>query len=271
MSFQTHQTDGLIWLSSHLLDHPAIRHGFSTRVGGVSPAPWDSLNLAPGRGDTPQHVQENFRRFCAAVGVDCRRVVLSKQTHGSNIRLVTSSDAGKGLWSPRDYDSVDALICREPNLPLVVFSADCGTVLLHDPVQGAIGAVHAGWRGVASGLVYETVVQMQRQLGCQPSHITAALGPAIGPCCFETDDDVPAAMEAALGADAAPYMVRRGPKWHIDLKAINAHWLRQAGVTAIDICHHCTACHPELYWSHRKMGNARGGQVAMIALTGGVQ
>ena len=269
MSFQTHETNGLIWLSSNLLQHPAIRHGFSTRTGGVSPTPWDSLNLAMGRGDSPQHVEENFRRFCSLVGTDYRRVVLSKQTHDSNIRLVTEQDAGKGLWVPRDYDSVDALICREPGLSLVVFSADCGIILLHDPVCRAVGAVHAGWRGVAAGLVFRTVLRMQQEFGCDPANITAAMGPSIGPCCFETDDDVPAAMRAALGDEVEPYMVFRGTKWHIDLKAINAHWLRRAGVTRIDICNDCTACHPELYWSHRKMGNARGGQVAMIALTEG--
>lgn len=269
MSFQRHEANGLFWLDSDLLAHPAIRHGFSTRTGGVSPAPWDSLNLAMGRGDTPEHVQENFRRFCAVVGTDPQRVVLSKQTHDSNIRLVTAQDAGKGLWTPRDYDSVDALICREPDLSLVVFSADCGIILLHDPVHHAIGAVHAGWRGVAAGLVYETVQRMQQEFGCEPAHMVAAMGPSIGPCCFETDDDVPAAMRSALGADAEPFMTRRGIKWHIDLKAINAFWLHRAGVMTIDVCADCTACHPELYWSHRKMGNDRGGQVAMIALTGG--
>ena len=214
MSFETNRSGALLWHTSTLFDAGAVCHGFSTRPGGVSPAPWDSLNLGVGRGDTVENVQENFRRFCAAVGADPMRVVLSKQVHEPNVRLVTGADAGKGLWRERDYQSVDAMICNTPNLPLVVFSADCGIILLHDPVHAAVVAVHAGWRGAA----------------------------------------------------AEPYIEQRGAKWHVDLKGINAHWLRADGVEQIDVCAHCTACRPDLYWSHRRMGNARGAQIAMIAL-----
>ncbi len=96
--------------------------------------------------------------------------------------------------------------------------------------------------------------------------INQITGPAIGPCCFETDGDVPEALRAALGAAAEPFMAWNGSKWHIDLKAVNALWLRREGVTCIDICDHCTACRPDLYWSHRKMGLRRGEQAALIAL-----
>lgn len=151
MAFHDHTENGITVLQSDLLCG-SIRHGFSTRTGGVSPAPWDSLNLGVGRGDDPANVQENFRRLCGVLGLSHQRAVLSKQVHEDNIRLVTESDCGKGLFRQRDYASVDAMICREKHIPLVVFSADCGTILLYDPVQEAIGAVHAGWRGVASGL-----------------------------------------------------------------------------------------------------------------------
>ena len=119
------------------------------------------------------------------------------------------------------------------------------------------------------GLVKKTALEMGRHFGTNPYDLRCAIGPAIGQCCFETDDDVPAALRDALGETSASHMERRGNKWHIDLKAINAHWLRSIGVEHIDICDHCTACHPELYWSHRKMGLARGVQCAMIALSDG--
>ena len=151
MAFHDHTENGITVLQSDLLCG-SIRHGFSTRTGGVSPSPWNSLNLGVGRGDDPANVQENFRRLCGVLGLSHQRAVLSKQVHEDNIRLVTESDCGKGLFRQRDYASVDAMICREKHIPLVVFSADCGTILLYDPVQEAIGAVHAGWRGVASGL-----------------------------------------------------------------------------------------------------------------------
>lgn len=264
MSFQTHDENGLVWLTSGILD--GVRHGFSTRRGGVSAPPWDTLNLGVGRGDDMDSVRKNYRRFCAAVGTDPTRCVLSKQVHEDNVRLVTADDCGKGLWRDRDYTSVDAMICNTPDIPLVVFSADCNIILLYDPVRHAIGAAHAGWRGTALGIVKKTVEQMHAHFGCDPANIHAAIGPSIGQCCFETDCDVPEALRAALGDEATPYMVWNGAKWHIDLKAVNALWLRRVGLEHIDVCDHCTACRPDLYWSHRKMGKARGSQIAMICL-----
>lgn len=266
MSFLTHTSENVLWMSSSLLDGSGVRHGFSTRIGGVSPAPWDSLNLGVGRGDDMDRVRENYRRFCAALGVDEHRAVLSKQVHEDNIRHMTAEDCGKGLFRDRDYTSVDAMVTDTPDIPLVVFSADCGIILLHDPVHGAVGAAHAGWRGAACGIAYKTVRRMQELFGTDPGDLRAAIGAAIGPCCFETDADVPQALEAALGAEAEPYITRRGPKWHVDLKGVNARWLEKAGVRQIDVSPDCTACHPELYWSHRRMGQARGAQIAMICL-----
>ena len=266
MSFVNHEQNGLFWLTSPLLD--GVRHGFSTRRGGVSPAPWDTLNLRFGCGDTPEHVAENYRRLLGAVEVAPARAVLSLQVHRDDVRLCTSADAGKGLMRERDYEA-DALITGEKGLPLVVFSADCGTVLLHDPAAGCVGAVHAGWRGCAAGIVEKTVREMARLLGARPERILAALGPCIGKCCFETDSDVPEAMaSSALGAEAEPYLERRGAKYHVDLAGLNRQWLLRAGVLPehIEVCGLCTACRPDLFWSHRKMGEARGVQAAMICL-----
>ena len=262
--FHTQAKHTVTYLTSDALD--GVCHGFSTRPGGVSPAPWDSLNLGVGRGDDIENVRENYRRFCAAVGTDAQRVVLSKQIHEDGVRHVTEADAGKGLWQERDYSSVDGMVTDAPHLPLVVFSADCNVILLHDPVRGTIGACHAGWRGTALGIAAKTVREMVRLFGCDTANIHAAIGPAIGQCCFETDADVPEALQAALGDEVSPYITWDAQKYHVDLKAINALWLRKSGVTQIDISTACTACEPELYWSHRKMGNARGSQVAMISL-----
>ena len=265
MSFQTHEQNGLVWLTSSLLE--GLPHGFSTRRGGVSPAPWDSLNLRPGCGDAPENVAENYRGYCGAAGTEAERAVLAKQVHETTVRPCTAADAGKGLLRERDY-TADALITNEANLPLLVFSADCGITLLYDPVHEAVGGVHAGWRGCAGGILEQAVAKMHRLYGSEPSQILAALGPCIGSCCFETDDDVPDAMRSALGADAEPYLERRGPKWHVDLAGLNRQWLLRSGLVPehIDVCGLCTACRPHLFWSHRKMGEARGVQAALIAL-----
>lgn len=266
--FELHPTaaSGPCYLTAPLLS--PLPHAFSTRQGGISAPPFDSLNLAAGRGDPKSNIQENFTRLCAALDLPPERLVLSQQTHTANVRVVTEADAGKGLWCPQDYHDVDALITNCPALPLVVFSADCGTLLLFDPVQNAVGAIHAGWRGCAAGIVEKTIQAMENAYGTNPADLLAALGPCIQSCCFETDSDVPEAMTAALGADAAPHLERRGAKWHVDLAGLNRAWLLRSGVLPerIQNCGLCSACHPELFWSHRKMGEQRGAQVALIAL-----
>ena len=264
MPFEAHEQNGLVWFTASNLG--GVRHGFSTRLGGVSPAPWDSLNLRPGMGDGREAMLENYRRFCAVLGAEPERTVLSRQVHETTVRVCTEEDAGKGLFRDRDY-SADALVTDVPGLTLMVFSADCGTVLLHDPDSGAVGAVHAGWRGCAGGIVEKTVGELSRLYGAKPECLEAALGPCIGPCCFETDEDVPAAMREALGAEAEPYLERRGAKWHVDLEGLNRQWLLRAGVSPEHIASSglCTGCRPDLFWSHRKLGEARGVQCAAIA------
>ena len=141
MSFLAHEENGLLIKTSTVLS--GVRHGFSTRIGGVSPAPWDSLNLGVGRGDDMDRVRENYRRFCAALGVDGHRAVLSKQVHEDNVRHVTAEDCGKGLFRDRDYTSVDAMVTDTPGIPLVVFSADCGIILLHDPARSVMRTAYS--------------------------------------------------------------------------------------------------------------------------------
>ena len=265
--FHTNTKNGLTILTADTLS--GVCHGFSTRPGGVSPAPWDSLNLGVGRGDDIARVQENYRRFCAALGTDVNRVVLSKQIHEDVVRHVTEADAGKGLWRDRDYPSVDGMVTDVLHLPLVVFSADCNVILLHDPVRRAVGAAHAGWRGTAAGIVGKTVRAMQDAFGCDPAHIRAAIGPGIGACCFEVGPEVVAAAEALLhaplGALARP---RADGKALLDLKGVNARRLVQLGVPAgqITVSDACTMCRPDVFWSHRATDGRRGVQAAVITL-----
>ena len=265
MSFLKHEQNGLVWLTSSALE--GVTHGFSTRKGGVSPAPWDSLNLRLDQGDGRDALLENFRRFCAVTHIPMERSVLSCQVHETTVRVCTAEDAGKGLFRERNY-TADALITNEPNLPLFVFSADCGILLLHDPVTGAVGAIHAGWRGCAAGIVEKTVQTMHAVYGTSPFDLRVALGPCIGQCCFETDHDVADAMLSALGSDASACMERHGRKWHVDLAGLNRLWLLRAGVLPehMDVSGLCTACHPELFWSHRFTHGVRGAMLAVISL-----
>ena len=180
-------------------------HGFSTRLGGVSPAPWDSLNLGASRGDAPGHVAENFRRFCAAAGADSAVLVKNHQVHGDLVRTVGPADACAGPADPGTFEA-DGLATDCPGVCLAVFSADCIPVLLYDPVRRAVAAVHAGWRGTALGIAARAVERMAGSFGSQPEDILAAVGPGISQCCFETHRDVPDGLRAGLGGDAAPFI-----------------------------------------------------------------
>lgn len=244
-------------------------HGFSTRLGGVSPAPLDSLNLGASRGDEPERVSENFRRFCVATGTDPNALVKNQQVHGTQIRPVTMEDR---MSFPGESGVVEAdgLITDQPGVCLAVFSADCIPVLLYDPVSRVIAAAHAGWRGTAAGIAGRAVGMMVKDYGCKAENILAAIGPGIDACCFETHRDVPDGLYAGLGegAKACIHPIPGTEKFRVDLKRANVHWLKRAGVLEehISVCDACTACRNDLFWSHRRMGNTRGSMAAVIQL-----
>lgn len=241
----------------------AAPHAFTTRLGGVSTGYLDGLNIGMHRGDEPANVEENYRRLANALGFSLDKLVLANQVHGCTVRVVTEKDCLKSL-SHRDYPECDGLITNTKGVALVVFSADCTPILLHDPASGAVAAVHAGWRGTAAGIAAKTAEAMISAFGCDPKNIRAAIGPNIGACCFETDREVPEAMRAALGQEAAPFIRQVSDKFYVDLKGLNALQLRRTGVSNIQISAHCTACAPQLFWSHRVTKGKRGSQGAVI-------
>ena len=248
----------------------AVPHGFTTRLGGVSQGHLASMNIGTSRGDARENVLENYRVLGEAIGFSPEDLVLSRQAHTDIVRQVGEAERGAGLFAPPLTDC-DALITNTPGLALVVFSADCTPILLHDPVTGAVGAVHAGWRGTALGIAGKAVAEMVRVFGARPADIRCAIGPNIGQCCFETDSDVPEAMLAALGPEAEGAIRRTGEKYYVNLKELNAMWLRRAGVCSVEISLDCTACQPEKYWSHRRTGDRRGSQGAIILCKGAKQ
>ncbi len=240
----------------------AVPHGFTTRLGGVSQGPFSSLNIAMERGDSPPNVEKNLQLLAAALGFDPKSTVLTRQTHSDSIRTVTRADH-LGL-NHHVYPECDALITADPGCALLVYTADCTPVLLWDPVTGAVGAVHAGWRGTAADLAGKTAKKMAAEFGCKPENIRAAIGPNIGPCCFATDGDVPSAMLARFGPAAEESIRREGEKYYVNLKELNALSLKRAGVASVTVSSACTACESSRFWSHRVTGGHRGSQGAVI-------
>ena len=247
--------------------YPFVRHGFSTRLGGVSRPPYDTLNLSFTRGDDDAAVRENFSRFCGAVGLSAARLVISDQQHHTAIRNVTAADAGKGFSVPRDFSDVDGLLTDEPGITLCTQYADCVPLFFFDPKKRVVGMSHAGWRGTAAQIGAVTVERMTRDYGCDPRDILAGIAPSIGPCCFEVDRPVYEAFCALPQFDEECYR-RRGEKFDLDLWEINRRILLSAGVTAqhITITDLCTRCHPDEFWSHRTAGTVRGSLAGIIGL-----
>lgn len=238
-------------------------HCFTTRQGGVSTGHLRSMNIGIRRGDSPENVLKNYEILGNALGFDPKNAVLTHQTHTNIVLAVDETHKGAGLFAP-ELPECDGLITNTPGLALVVFTADCTPILLHDPVTGAVGAVHAGWKGTAAGIAQKAVEAMTAHYGCRPENIRAAIGPNIKQCCFETDWDVPRAMLDALGRAAMPHIAQKSEKYFLDLTAINAEFLRRAGVAHIEAAPDCTRCNPDAYWSARITGNLRGSQGAII-------
>ena len=265
MPFEENRKGTLLFMTASNID---TVHAFTTRFGGVSRGIYDALNLGYKEGDAPDNVRHNYVILGQALGIDPDGLVFSRQVHEDTIRVACGDDR-RAPYAPIPYEA-DGLITTETDLPLIIFSADCTPILLQDPVRGAVGAVHAGWRGTAMNIAGAAVKKLCGEFGCRPENIRAAIGPCISACCFETDRDVRDAIEHVLGAEASSYAVPRYGKYMADLKGVNALLLKRAGLRQdnIEISHECTSCHSDKYWSHRVTKGKRGSQAAVIMLKG---
>lgn len=243
-------------------DGIGVPHCFTTRMGGVSEGAFGSLNLGWNRGDTPENVVKNYHILAEEMGFSTDKLVLTRQTHSDIVRKVTAADACG--FDNHNYPECDALITNQHDCALAIFTADCTPILLWDPKTGAVGAAHAGWRGTASKIAAKTAQAMISAYGCRGEDIRAAIGPNIAQCCFETDEDVPLAMEKAYGTAVKDFITQKGNKYYVNLKEINAMTLREMGVRHIDISTECTVCQCHRFWSHRVTGGVRGSQGAII-------
>jgi polyphenol oxidase len=224
---------------------PAYEVTFSTRQGGVSEGPFASLNLGKLTRDTEENVEENRRRLCAEVGVDTERLTFNRQRHSAVVYRAVGGRRGTdgdGIWSD------------EPGVPMLAFTADCVPLAVVGAERPALALLHVGWRGLLEGIVREGV----RALG---SASRAAVGPAIGPCCYEVGDEVAAPFRERFGDD-----VLHGR--NLDLWAATERALRDAGVEEVDRFDLCTSCNPDLFFSHRRDLGVTGRQGVIGVVVG---
>ncbi|MCD8330840.1 MAG: peptidoglycan editing factor PgeF [Lachnospiraceae bacterium] len=268
---QERQTDGVPYLAyTHLEKSGLVRHGFSTRLGGVSEGCCASMNLSVRDGDTQENVTENYRRMAHALGVDPQRLVLSAQTHTTNVRRVTEADAGKGYCRERDYTDVDGLITDVPGLTLVTHYADCVPLFFLDPVHRAIGLSHSGWRGTVGRMGQVTLTAMKEAFGTRPEDVLAAIGPSICRDCYEVSEDVAEAFRSIFPEEVWPEIMdeKGGGKYQLDLWAANRRILLDAGVQEknLQVTDLCTSCNARWLFSHRASGGHRGTLGAFLGL-----
>lgn len=247
-----------------------VRHGFSTRLGGVSEGCLSSMNLSFTRGDDPEKVRENFRRMGMAIGFETKDLVLSDQTHTTNVRLVTEADRGKGFDRERDYTDVDGLITDTPGLMLVTIYADCVPLYFVDPVHKAVGLSHSGWKGTVHRIGKVTLERMKEAFGTRPEDVQAAIGPSICQDCYEVSEDVAQAFMDEFADQLDDRLVYRkgNGKYQLNLWNANERILLEAGIRPehLSITNICTCCNHELLFSHRASHGQRGNLGAFLGL-----
>lgn len=244
---------------SPVLPAEGFVHGFPERTGGVSVGPRSSLNLGKRWGDDEANVATNRRLLAEHAGYDPAQLVATRHVHGTNVWRL-----GEPLAADAEFDG---LVCDRVGPVLGAFAADCIPLLFAEPDARVCGAAHAGWRGTVGGVGTNVVARMT-ELGAVPARIRVALGPSIGPCCFEVGPEVVAEFTAAFGD--VPGMVVDGPhKQHIDLRVATRHVLERAGLAPdhIDDRPPCTRCDGDRFFSYRRDGREGGVHMGFIGLT----
>lgn len=245
--------------------------GVASRKGGVSAAPFDSLNMSFSTGDDPDAVRENRRRFLSLLRIPAEDIISCHQVHGTNIVPVGAADKGRGALDRESaVPGCDGLVTNERHVPITMNFADCTPLLFYDPVEDVIGISHGGWRGTAGDIAGKTVALMGKLYGSRPEQILAGIGPAIGACSFEVGEDVIDAFRPLFGDEElrSLYTEKGNGKFLFNLPGANQKLLLRAGLLAshIDDCGLCTYCHDDLFFSYRKSGGKTGRPMAAMML-----
>jgi len=267
----------LFLLRGWMEDTPGLTAGITGREGGVSGPPWASLNLGLHVGDAAEAVVRNRALAAEAAGWDPAAWTCAEQVHGCRVHRVVRADRGRGSRDPESaIPGADAIMTDEPGILLASYYADCVPLLFHDPAKGAVALAHAGWRGTTLEIAARTIEAMEREFGSRPADIRAAIGPAIGPCCYEVDGPViESAMplaEALASAGGAPLdaMIRmtEDGKARLNLKEMNRQIMIRSGImpSRIAFSFFCTGCRRDLFFSHRREGGRTGRMASFIGM-----
>jgi len=247
-----------------------IKHGFSTRIGGISEEPYQELNLGFLTGDDWEKVKENRRLFAQSLGIPLASIVAANQVHGDKIFKAGTSDCGRGAFEQNTVvKETDALITNEPGVALIAFYADCVPIMFLDPVLKVIAIAHAGWKGTVLNITGKTVEQMGEEYDCQPQNILAAICPSIGPCHYEVDTPVISKFQDDFNQWGKVLKLKSEGKAQLNLWEANRLQLLEAGILDkhITVSEICTYCNPEILYSYRYDKGKTGRLAGIIMLT----
>lgn len=241
---------------------PFIKHGFSTRLGGVSKEHFSTLNLSFSRNDKIEDVCINYERICKAIGFSTENLVFSDQVHDTKIKRVTKCDTVGSQLSEKKLVGIDGLITNEANVVLATSYADCVPLFFVDPVKKAIGLSHSGWRGTVGRIGEKTVAEMKKEFGTNPFDLIAVIGPSICKDCYEVSKDVALQFQSEFTLEQIDSILlkKENEKYQLDLWRANQIILQEAGILEdnISVAGICTCCNNGLLFSHRAMEGMRG-------------
>jgi hypothetical protein len=255
-----HYIEGLKFYSFSLFGKE-VRHGIFTRVGGVSPKPWNSLNLGGTVGDDTGRVSRNRQLVFDALKLDTQSLFDVWQVHGTSVAL---ADGPRRLHEP--HQKADIILTNQPMVTLMMRFADCTSIFLHDPVQRVVGLVHAGWMGTVNGAARVAIEAMVDKYGSKPADIRAGIGPSIGPDHYEVGEDVATKVRKTFGEYSHVLNEQINGRIHFDLWEGNRVLLERCGVKDIEVAGLCTACKLEDWFSHRAEKGKTGRFGALISL-----
>jgi polyphenol oxidase len=268
-AMQFHTTNGVRYLTFDIFPKKVV-HAVFTRQGGLSPAPWDSLNVGGTVGDENQRVRENRYRSFAALGRGRESMFDVWQVHSADVVVANAPHPPvpfRGRLNEPPEFKADVIITDNPEVTLFMRFADCTPIMLYDPVKKAVGIVHAGWLGTVRHAAWQGVRSMRAAFGSKPGDILAAIGPSIGPDHYEIGQDVIEYVRYSFGKDAEALLHGQNGRVYFDLWKANQLSLEYAGVRQVEVAGLCTACNPADWYSHRAQKGKAGRFGALIALT----
>lgn len=263
--FSRKEKNGVVFFTIPAFDVLRLRHGFSTRIGGASEGPFESLNLSAKREPNQKNVQENFRRMGEALGVTLGSMVICHYAHGTRAERVKKEHRGMGILRPNQLPECDGIVTGDKDVTAVSLHADCNALFFADVKGRAVGVCHAGWRGTLGGMTRSMINKLKEEFGVLPEEVLVGIGPAIGPCCFEVQDDVAQPFVDAFGSEIR---IWRDGRQYLDLWLALGIQLMEEGVPPenVTFAELCTHCHPELFYSHRRDRGKTGAMGSFISL-----